>query len=110
MPKVEFTSKFFTGSDLNGSEREFLIVAVDTEVFPDGRKYLLSFDDEPKRLVLNQFNLRALVAVYGDDYDYWVNKRVALYAAETTYKGQAMPGVRLRAISPPSDKPEESRM
>src|SRR5690242_13349737 len=110
MVMYEAKSKFFNADDLNGGDRELVIAAVEVEEFPDGPKFLVEFDGERKRLVLNVMNGRALVGVYGKDTNYWINKRVLLYAAETNYKGQAMPGVRLRPISPASDKPEEIPM
>jgi hypothetical protein len=85
MPIYEPQTKFLSAADLNGGEREFVIEDVTTELFPDSKveKFLIRFLNEPKRFPLNVTNGRAMVAAYGNNSDYWLNKtRGSIYRAD----------------------------
>jgi hypothetical protein len=85
MPIYEPQTKFLSAADLNGGEREFVIEDVTTELFPYSKveKFLIKFLNEPKRFPLNVTNGRAMVAAYGNNSDYWLNKtRGSIYRAD----------------------------
>jgi hypothetical protein len=106
MPKVSemIVSKFLRKEDLD-DELIVTLKTVKLEDMPgDGneQRWVLSFRELPKGLVLNTTHIRVLEKAYGQDSDDWAGKKAVLYVDETVqFKGQVVGGLRLRPIKPP---------
>ena len=61
-------------------------------------KYVLSFKETTKRLILNTTNTKILIALFTDESDSWVGKVVILYADQVMFSGSMVPCVRIRAL------------
>ena len=61
-------------------------------------KVVIFFDETPKGFVANKTNLNTLIAIYGEDYEGWVGKKIVVYFDPTIqYGGKLVGGLRLRA-------------
>ena len=59
-------------------------------------KWVLLFQDHPKKLSLNTTKIRLLEAAYGDDSDYWRGKKVRLsWDPSVIMAGQVVGGIKL---------------
>lgn len=105
MPKVSemISSKFLRKEDI---EDDIVVTAkhVALEDMPgdDGEKrWVLSFRELSKGLVLNTTTIRTLEKAYGGDTDGWVGKKVTLYVdPNVSFRGQVVGGLRLRPVKP----------
>lgn len=65
------------------------------------RKPVLSFKGTAKRLIVGATIGKVIAAMYGDDTDAWVGKRITLYATKTRSKGgEQVDCVRVRPMIP----------
>lgn len=105
MPKVSemIQSKFLRKEDIDDD----LIVTCKTvtlEDMPgdgDEKRWVLSFRELPKAMVLNATTIRVLAKAFGEDSDSWTGKKVTLYVdPNVSFKGQVVGGLRLRPIRP----------
>ena len=65
----------------------------------EGKQRLaVCFHETDKQLLLNQTNLKALIAIFGADDQQWIGQAVELHAAAVDIRGQMTKGVRLRQI------------
>jgi hypothetical protein len=64
---------------------------------PNNEKYLLHFEEDPRGLVLNVTNARALGEILGDDSADWPGQKVVLYATTTDFAGTTVDCIRVRA-------------
>jgi hypothetical protein len=70
------------------------------------RRWVLSFRELDKGMVLNTTGIRMLEKAFGDESDDWVGKRVTIYVdPNVSYKGQVVGGLRLRPTSPKKTTP-----
>lgn len=116
MPKVSDLkqSKYLTKEDctpailvtIKGYEQ--VNVALENQA-PD-MKWALTFQEEPKPLVLNQTNGAIIEVMTGsDDFDAWIGKKIVLYNDPSVmYAGKMTGGIRVRApkgqaAPPPAD-------
>ena len=101
MPKVSemIQSKFLRKEDLD-DDVLVTIKKVTLEDMPgDGgeQRWVLSFKELPKGLVLNVTTIRTLESAFGGDTDDWVGGKVTLFVDPgVQYKGKVVGGVRLR--------------
>jgi hypothetical protein len=92
-----FESRFIRPKDLDGREWTLTIAQVRSEELPsrfgpERLKWILAFAGAKKGLVLNVTNARCLAAMWGDESDGWVGKRVTLYPTE--FEGKSAIRVR----------------
>jgi hypothetical protein len=94
-----------------GSRETAHIVAVDSRKFEEGTKGVLFLDIFNDRgLVLNQTNLKALMAAFGPNSENWVGQGVVVNRTLADFKGKPVPAIRLepvrrRAITAPAVPP-----
>ncbi len=64
---------------------------------------------EKKPLALNATNCKAISAMYGNDTDNWIGKRVTLYPTQTEMGGETVDCIRVRPRVPPerAARPEQ---
>jgi hypothetical protein len=81
-------------------------------VGPGGKKSkkpLCYFRNVPKPLGLNATNCKTIAALYGNDTDGWVGKRITLYPTTTQMGGETVECVRVRPRVPPAATPRNGR-
>lgn len=64
-----------------------------------------------KPLALNSTNCKVIAALYGNDTDLWVGKRITIYPTTTTMAGDTVECIRVRPTVPtgkPAAAPEPS--
>ncbi len=96
-----FPSKYFAVEDLDGKTIKVRISSLDQGQMRDGTtKFILSFADREKGLVLNKTNGKVLAKAFGKDSAGWVGQEVELYTVDTEYCGEPCKGLRLRKPEP----------
>jgi hypothetical protein len=95
-----FPKKYIVGEDLENKEVELTIRKVLQEVFPDGDKLVVSFDETKKQLVLNWTNAQTITELYGDETEDWVGKKIWLFATQVDFRGKAVMATRVRKQKP----------
>ena len=69
----------------------------DEEVGEDREvKFILSFREIEKELILNKTNARILADRFGKDPIGWIGKKVALYSTEVSFAGKMTLAIRIR--------------
>jgi hypothetical protein len=95
------TSSYFTTflrvDDLAQGET---IEATITKV-EEGKYGLVLTLESGSQFSLNATNWRTISKAFGCESDNWLNKRIALTRGETMFKGEPVPSLILRVISPP---------
>jgi hypothetical protein len=62
-----------------------------------------------KPLALNATNGKAIAAMYGNDTDEWIGKRVTMFATQTQMGGETVECIRIRPVIPPASAKSEQR-
>ncbi len=94
-----FPSRFLKAADVPGDGIELKIAKVEQDkVGPEQElKWIVSFKDEDKQLVLNGTNWDLIAAALReDDSDNWVGKKIELYATQTTFGKKMVDCIRVR--------------
>jgi hypothetical protein len=98
-----FPSKYIKAADLGGKPLVVTIKATTVEALnnPNGGgqqdKLLLSFVNQPKRLVCNVTNFNSIADLHGEETDNWLGKRIELYPTKASVGGKSFDAVRVRA-------------
>ena len=98
-----FPSKYFKAADLGGKRLVVTIKSATVEALnsPNGGgqqdKLLVSFVNQPKRLVCNKTNYDTIADLHGDETDNWSGKRIELYPTKASMGGKSFDAVRVRA-------------
>jgi hypothetical protein len=75
------------------------IMAIDSRQFEEGKKCLLFLDIfHGRALVLNQTNLRTLIAAFGPSSENWTGQEVTVNRTTADFKGKPVPAIRLEAM------------
>ena len=98
-------SRYFKAADVQ-AEKKLRIKDVTVEEIGVGqdkeKKLVVSFDNDPRRLVLNKTNNRILRAAFGDDCAGWKGKIIVVYPTTDEFRGRMVPALRVR-IPPPKE-------
>jgi hypothetical protein len=79
------------------------ITAVESREFEEGTKGVLFLDVFNRRgFVLNQTNLKALMAAFGRKSENWVGQDVVVNRTLADFKGKPVPAIRLEVVRRPS--------
>jgi hypothetical protein len=82
-----------------GSSVAARITAVDSRDFEEGTKGALFLDAfNGRALILNQTNLKTLMAAFGRNSENWVGQDVSVNRTLADFKGKPVPAIRLEAI------------
>ncbi len=68
---------------------------------PTRNKFVLSFSNLDKELVLNTTNKNALVDTLGRNPADWIGAEIGIYSEPTTFGGKPTRGLRLRVLNKP---------
>lgn len=108
-----FPGRFIKAGEMHGKDVTLTIksVYVDNIEGEDGREKpqaIITFSEIAREWALNRTNASCLRAMWGDDTDHWIGKRVTLYP-ENDSSGMSESGVCLRVKgSPDLDKTIEA--
>jgi hypothetical protein len=98
-----FPSKYVKAADLGGKPLVVTIKATTVEALnnPNGGgqqdKLLLSFVNQPKRLVCNVTNYNSIAELHGEETSNWPGKRIELFPTKASMGGKSFDAVRVRA-------------
>jgi hypothetical protein len=98
-----FPSKYIRAADLGGKPLTVTIKSAAVEALnnPNGGgqqdKLLLSFVNQPKKLVCNVTNFNSIAELHGEETDGWAGKRIELYPTKASMGGKTFDAVRVRA-------------
>ena len=99
-----FASRFVRVADLKGADVTVTISKVAVETLGSGTdadtKPVVYFEGKQKALVLNRTNSSVVANMYGSETDEWIGKQIIIYPTETSFRGQQVPCVRVRNVSP----------
>jgi hypothetical protein len=101
-------SEFVTGcvkaEELEAGFRETArVMAIDSRQFEEGRKGVVFLDIfHGRALVLNQTNLRTLIAAFGPSSENWVGQEVTVNRTIADFKGKPTPAIRIEAVRRPA--------
>jgi hypothetical protein len=95
-------SKFLRREDVGDDELAVTLRDVSLEDMPgDGgeQRWVLTFRELPKGLVLNTTHIRVLEKAFGGDSEDWRGKKAVLFVDESVqFKGKVVGGLRLRPL------------
>lgn len=86
-----------TAGEYNG--KTLTIDSVFPEIINEDEKLCVRFNGVERPLALNQGNLTALMAAYGDDSDMWISHKVILHLVRVTFNGQQVPSIQIEPIT-----------
>lgn len=105
--RAMFDDKWLKSWDLAGRDWTLIIRKVEAGTLEDARrnkkdrKPIVYFRGARKPLALNKTNAKTIAALYGNDTDAWVGKKVTLYASKTSFGNeQDIDCVRIRPKEP----------
>lgn len=106
-----FPSKYVKTADLNGRVVTLTIKGLAIEQMTNHsnemeRKPVLYFEKATKGLVLNRTNAMTIAALYGDESDDWVGKRISIYATKVRAFGSMQDAIRVKEEIPAQPKPQ----
>jgi hypothetical protein len=91
-------SKWLKAGDLEGKPHLVTIKRFSVEEIGDGKKPVVWFREQEKRLGLNITNGKKIETICGSaDPANWVGKRVVIFPTETEFKGETVDCIRVRA-------------
>lgn len=104
--------QYLRATDLQGPITATISHVVEEQVGAEDEreaKLVMHFMKGQKGLVLNQTNLQACAALYGDETDAWTGKRIELYVDPNVFfSGKKIGGLRLRAPAPAPAKAKQA--
>lgn len=83
------------GENVNVTIKGFDKAEVGKEKQVRSRLYFEEFD---RPLVINRTNVKTLIDLFGNDTDEWIGERCNMYVSETSFQGDVVRCIRLRAV------------
>ena len=104
MPMITemFPSKYMRNSDLNGRPMRVTIAEISRENLNGESKYVVSFSNQQKRLILNKTNGTAIARLLGGNSDNWIGQEIILAPVMVDFKGDQVPSIRVRSVPQPT--------
>ena len=96
-----YPSEYLAACDLHEKDAKVTIDKIEQEQVPgtDGTKkpkWVFSFKDKKKRMVMNKTNLRQISRQHGNEADNWIGKSVVLYPTTCQAFGETKECIRVR--------------
>lgn len=105
-----FPSKYFRAQDLEGKSLTVTIIDFEVAELEDGRKPILSFENQPQRLILNKSNATAIANAFGQETNSWIGRQIQITTAFVTFMGKTTLGLKVYPLStPPSQATQKSK-
>lgn len=106
-----FPSPYLRSEDFGHEDMILTISKVEIELLGRGdqaeKKGVLSFNELPKRLVLNRTNATIIKNMYGSQFPGWIGKRIALFKTEVPFGNKMVSAIRVKPIPPIDQQPPE---
>ena len=102
-----YPSRFLRASDLNNKPLRVVIESIKREDIGGEPKVIVSFLDGTKALIVNKTNARAIAKALGDETGGWIGKPITLIPTEVDFRGDLVPGIRVRAATSKAPAEEE---
>lgn len=104
-----FKGAFISAAEFDGRVPTFTVKEVKLEKLEqdDGRqkdKGVIMFHEIDRGWVLCRTNAMCLAALFGDDTDAWVGKRITLFGTDVKFGGETKMGIRVKG-SPDMEQP-----
>jgi len=93
-----FPSRFLRSADLNGKALRVTIAGLKREDVGGEDKYILSFTNGTKALILNKTNAKAIGKALGNETNNWAGKDILLVPAVVDFKGDTVDAIRVRPV------------
>jgi hypothetical protein len=90
-----YPSRYLRSTDLN-RPTQFTIGSVKRASLNGEPKVVVSFKDSDKEWIANKTNGRLIARMYGKETSNWIGKTITLYSADVEFKGELVPGIRVR--------------
>lgn len=90
------SSRFFKASDISEPIVRTIAEVTAETIGNEPERLVLRFEDESRRLSLNQTNAVRCADAWGDEADDWLGQAVELSRELTEFEGKEMYGIRLR--------------
>lgn len=94
------------GRDVTVTIRKVVAGEITGQKGKKNKKPIAFFEGKEKGLALNATNCKTIAALYGNDTDGWVGKRITLFPTTTEMGGETVDCIRIRPRIPPAEKAE----
>jgi hypothetical protein len=108
-----YPSRFLRCADLNGQPMRVTIDGLKREEIGGEPKFILTFTNGTKSLVLNKTNGKAIAKALGNETGAWRGKPIVLVPAQVDFRGDIVDAIRVRPATsqqqeelPPNDAPD----
>lgn len=88
-------AKLLKAGDLT-ADINLTIEDVQVETLGVKRLLVVGFAEIPERFGLNRVNGERLQELFGDETGDWIGKRITLFKTQVKFKGDLVPGIRIR--------------
>ena len=109
--ELMFPSRYLAAPDLGGRDMVLTVAKIEKASLQTTKgaedKWVVSFREVKKLLVLNKTNARTMADVLGTKAETWTGKRVTLYATTCAAFGKMTDCIRVREVAPPSRIPDD---
>src|SRR5262245_5578917 len=102
-----YPGRYLKPGDLSGREARVTINDVTTELVGGERKNIMAFAGKNKQLVLNKTNANTIMRAYGKETDGWIGKELILFATTVDFRGESVPGIRVKVPTQPKRPPAD---
>lgn len=98
-----FPSAFLKAQDIPSTGVVVTIKSGEMETLGQGKdaeeKFVLSFNETTKKLVVNSTNWKTIEKLHGEDSDTWVGKPITLVAREVDFQGETTVAIRVSLLA-----------
>jgi hypothetical protein len=101
--ELMFPSEYVSALEFKGKDVRLTITAVartELTLRGGGKKIrpVLTFQETPKKLVLNPTNAESIAEMYGTKAESWIGKQITLYPTTTKFGREMVDCIRVREI------------
>ena len=89
-------SDYLKADDLQGHEVSVVISQIKFEKMDGKDKPILFFLGKSKGLMLNKTNIKAIIALYGDETNSWNGKEITLFPKMVDFQGESVNAIRVK--------------
>lgn len=104
-----YPGQFLTAADFSGGKVAYPTIKGVSVLQIDGeKKWVMTFHNTEKSLVLNKTNAARIGEWHGDNTDNWIGKQIGLHAEPVQYRDRTVMGIRVVCPTNPSDRMAEN--
>jgi len=95
-----FPSRFMKVQDIPAQGVTVVLASIDGETLGQELKYVTTFENHQKQLVLDKTNAKRIARLHGNNTNQWIGKRVKLVPEAVDFKGDFVQRVRVSLNKP----------